>query len=61
MIRIATDLHDITTDPDNSPRFDALARQRPPGISDYPDAAVARAQQAAYSDIGPLQVNAPAK
>jgi uncharacterized protein (DUF1499 family) len=54
-------IHDITTDPGNPPRFDALARQRPPGTSDYPGAATARAQQAAYPDIGPLQVNAPAK
>ena len=37
-----------------------LARARPPGRSDYP-AADARLQRAAYPDIGPLQVNAPAK
>ena len=54
-------IHDITTDPGNPPRFDVLARQRPPGTSDYPGVAVARAQQAAYSDIGPLQVSAPVK
>ncbi|HEY1309758.1 MAG TPA: DUF1499 domain-containing protein [Pseudolabrys sp.] len=54
-------IHDITTDPANPPRFEALARQRPPGTSDYPGAATARAQQAAYSDIGPLQESAPVK
>src|SRR6185437_7839329 len=54
-------IHDITTDPVNPPRFDALARQRPPGSSDYPGAATARAQQAAYPDIATLQVSAPSK
>ena len=54
-------ISDITTDPGNPPRFDVLARLRPRGSNDYPGAAVARAQQAAYPDIAPLQVNAPAK
>jgi uncharacterized protein (DUF1499 family) len=54
-------IHDITTDPGNPPRFEALARQRPPGSSDYPGVAVARAQSAAYPEIAPLQVAAPAK
>jgi hypothetical protein len=51
---------DITTDASNPPRFDVLARSRPAGRSDYP-AADARLQSAAYPDIGPLQVSAPAK
>ena len=54
-------ISDITTDPGNPPRFDVLARLRPRGSSDYPGAAVARAQRAAYPDIAPLQVNAPIK
>jgi len=52
---------DITTDTGNPPRFDALAKQRPRGTSDYPGAAVAQKQRAAYPDIAPLQVNAPPK
>jgi uncharacterized protein (DUF1499 family) len=54
-------ISDITTDPGNPPRFDVLARLRPRGSSAYPGAAVARAQLAAYPDIVPLQVTAPAK
>jgi hypothetical protein len=53
-------ISDITTDAGNPPRFDVLARQRPPGHNDYP-ASDARLQRAAYPDIGPLQVNAPVK
>jgi uncharacterized protein (DUF1499 family) len=48
-------ISDITTDPANPPRFDVLARQRPPGRNDYPGGAVAQAQRAAYPDITPLQ------
>lgn len=54
-------ISDITTDPANPPRFEALARLRPPGRNDYPGADVAQAQRAAYPDIAPLQVSAPAK
>jgi uncharacterized protein (DUF1499 family) len=54
-------ISDITTDPGNPPRFDVLARLRPRGSNAYPGAAVALAQRAAYPDIAPLQVNAPAK
>jgi len=54
-------ISDITTDPGNPPRFDVLAHLRPRGSNDYPGAAVAQAQRAAYPDIAPLQVNAPAK
>jgi hypothetical protein len=52
---------DITTDPANPPRFDVLARLRPRGRSNYPGAAVARAQQAAYPDIVSLEIDAPPK
>lgn len=54
-------ISDITTDPANPPRFDVLARQRPPGRNDYPGSAVAQAQRAAYPDITPLQESAPPK
>ena len=54
-------ISDITTDPSNPPRFDVLARLRPRGGSDYPGAAVARQQTAAYPDVAPLQLNVPIK
>ena len=54
-------ISDITTDPDNPPRFDVLARQRPGDRTAYPGAAAAEMQQKAYPDVMPLQVNAPAK
>ncbi len=54
-------ISDITTDPDNPPRFDALARQRPGDRIAYPGAAAAEMQQRAYPDVMPLQVNAPVK
>ena len=38
-------ISDITTDPDNPPRFDVLARLRPRGSIDYPGGAVAQAQR----------------
>jgi uncharacterized protein (DUF1499 family) len=54
-------ISDITTDPDNPPRFDTLARLRPRGRIDYPGGAVAQAQRAAYPDIAPLQESVPPK
>lgn len=50
---------DITTDPNNPPRFDTLARLRPRGTSDYGGARVAALQRAAYPEIAPLQVDLP--
>ena len=50
-------LTDISTDIVNPPRFDRLAAQRPADRNAYPAAAAAR-QQAAYPDIGPVQVEA---
>ncbi len=50
-------ISDITTDPANPPRFDTLARQRPPDRVAYPGAAAAQMQQKAYPDVVPLQVN----
>ena len=54
-------IHDITTDPDNPPRFDVLARLRPRGRNDYPGGAVAQAQRSAYPDLAPLQESVPPK
>jgi hypothetical protein len=54
-------ISDITTDPGNPPRFDMLARQRPPDRIAYPGAAAAQMQQKAYPDVVPLQVNAPVR
>ncbi len=54
-------ISDITTDPDNPPRFDVLARQRPGDRIAYPGAAAAEMQQKAYPEVMPLQVNAPVK
>jgi uncharacterized protein (DUF1499 family) len=54
-------ISDITTDPDNPPRFDALARLRPRGRVDYPGAKTAALQRTAYPDIVPLQLSVPPK
>ena len=52
---------DVTTDPDNPPRFEALSRLRPRGRIDYPGAKTAVLQRAAYGDIVPLQLSVPPK
>jgi len=52
---------DITTDPNNPPRFDVLARLRPRGSSAYPGARVAALQAKAYPDIDGLDYDAPAQ
>ena len=54
-------INDITTDPANPPRFDVLARLRPRGRTEYPGAATAERQRAAYADIVPLQLAVPPK
>src|SRR5450756_760171 len=54
-------INDITTDPANPPRFDVLARLRPRGRTEYPGAATAERQRAAYPDIAPLQLTVPPK
>jgi hypothetical protein len=54
-------ISDISTDADDPPRFDALARARPADRIAYPGAAAAQAQRAAYPDVGPLQVSTPVK
>jgi uncharacterized protein (DUF1499 family) len=53
-------INDITTDAANPPRFTVLARLRPRGTSDYPGQRFAEQQRKAYSDIEPLQYDAPA-
>src|ERR1700741_1043446 len=55
-------IHDITTDPIDPPRFDALARPRPrdgpnPGV--YAALYSAELQRAAYPDIEPVDLDVP--
>lgn len=54
-------ISDVTTDPANPPRFDTLARLRPPGRAAYPGGSTAELQRAAYPDIVPLQINVPVR
>ncbi|MGE6607149.1 DUF1499 domain-containing protein [Halomonas sp. NPDC076908] len=53
-------IHDITTDMQNPPTFEALveAREAAPNAVDYPGDATARQQQSAYPMVKPLVVNA---
>lgn len=55
-------IHDITTDTQNPPAFAALreAREAAPNEVDYPGEATAKQQQAAYPNVRPLVVDAPA-
>jgi uncharacterized protein (DUF1499 family) len=54
-------VNDITTDPVDPPRFEAIARLRPRGANPiaYPGAAAMQLQRAAYPDIEPLLVSVP--
>ncbi|TVU89749.1 DUF1499 domain-containing protein [Vreelandella titanicae] len=54
-------IHDITTDTQNPPAFEALAeaREAAPNGVDYPGAATAQQQQAAYPNIQSLVLAAP--
>jgi uncharacterized protein (DUF1499 family) len=54
-------VNDITTDPVDPPRFEAIARLRPRGANPiaYPGAAALQLQRAAYPDIEPLLVSVP--
>jgi len=54
-------ISDITTDLVNPPRFDVLARLRPRDRVDYPGAAAAALQRAAYPDIAPLDLDVPVR
>jgi uncharacterized protein (DUF1499 family) len=53
-------INDITTDLNNPPRFDVLARLRPRDRIDYP-AFFAEAQRRSYPDILPLRVDLPVR
>ena len=57
----APPIHDITTDTDDPPAFEALvaAREAAPNAVDYPGEQTARQQREAYPDIGPLYLNVP--
>jgi uncharacterized protein (DUF1499 family) len=50
-------IRDITTDPIDPPRFDVVARLRPPNSSVYPGLATAEIQKETWPDIEPLVVN----
>jgi uncharacterized protein (DUF1499 family) len=54
-------INDVTTDTVNPPRLEALARVRPRqgNPADYPGAAVAAQQAAAYPEIEPLMLSVP--
>jgi len=53
-------ISDVTTDLNNPPRFDVLARLRPRDRIDYP-AFFADAQRRSYPDILPLRVDLPVR
>jgi uncharacterized protein (DUF1499 family) len=55
------EISDITTDPANPPRFEALARERPADRVAYPGEATAALQHKAYPDIVPLQLALPVR
>ncbi len=52
---------DVTTDPIDPPRFEVVARLRPPNSSLYPGVATAELQKEAWPDIEPLLVNVSPK
>jgi uncharacterized protein (DUF1499 family) len=52
-------IDDVTTDPGNPPRFEALARLRPRDRIQYPGARVAALQNKAYPDLDTLEYTAP--
>jgi uncharacterized protein (DUF1499 family) len=54
-------IKDITTDPIDPPRFEVVARLRPPNSSLYPGLATAELQKEAWPDIEPLLVTVSAK
>src|SRR5216683_417 len=54
-------IKDITTDPIDPPRFEVVARLRPPNSSLYPGLAAAELQKEAWPDIEPLLVTVSPK
>ncbi len=59
--RTVPPIHDITTDMQDPPAFEALveAREAAPNAVDYPGEATARQQREAYPAIRPLMLDAP--
>ena len=59
--RTVPPIHDITTDMQDPPAFDALAtdREAAPNAVDYPGETTARQQREAYPDIQPRVIDAP--
>jgi len=51
-------INDITTDPDDPPRFEA-ARELAGEDTTYPGESFARRQEAAYPDLAPIRLDAP--
>jgi uncharacterized protein (DUF1499 family) len=56
-------IYDITTDPIDPPRYEALARLRPRDANSvtYPGLYTAEQQRTAYPDVGPVGTNATAE
>jgi uncharacterized protein (DUF1499 family) len=54
-------INDITTDPIDPPRFEVVARLRPPNTTTYPGLATAELQKETWPDIEPLIVSVNAK
>ncbi len=54
-------LKDVTTDPIDPPRFEVVARLRPPNTSIYPGLATAEKQKEAWPDVEPLFASTNAK
>jgi len=54
-------ISDITTDPIDPPRFEVVARLRPPNSTTYPGLATAELQKETWPDIEPLIVSANSK
>jgi uncharacterized protein (DUF1499 family) len=54
-------IKDITTDPIDPPRFEVVARLRPPNSSLYPGLATAELQKEAWPDVEPLLVTVSPK
>ncbi len=54
-------IHDITTDPDDPPRFVAVLprRQGAPNAAEHGGGALAAQQRAGYPDLGPARFSAP--
>jgi uncharacterized protein (DUF1499 family) len=54
-------INDITTDPIDPPRFEVVARLRPPNSTTYPGLATAELQKETWPDIEPLIVSVNSK